>query len=159
MEQNKHLVCFSIQTHLCVHTRTLQSTCWQIKVQSRTGLDQYTYSRENTNCVSVCVSWPVFNSPLMWPDYPRVSSLLSFFFLMWLIQRHQWDAGSCQLNMMFVLTASAGGWARGSYHASTCTGRQIHCVRAEWGTPWIMCTQYSLLYEYTVMLNGLVQMW
>lgn len=73
----------------------------------------------------VCVSWPVFNFPLMWPDCLWVSPL------MWLVQRHQWVIGFTGASWIWLLLliVSAGGGARVSYHASTWTGRQIHCVR------------------------------
>lgn len=164
MEQNIQTVTFAIAPLLCVytdthartqmhtHTHSLGSMCWQIKVQSGTGLDQYTYSQENTHPhnLSVCVSWPGFNSSL---NVTRLSLGQPFDVTRTKTPMKRWSCWS-QLNLMSAWMVTAGDGPRVSYHASTWTGRQIHCVRVEWGTQWMVCTQYGSLYEYTVGLNG-----
>lgn len=164
MEQNIQTVTFAIAPLLCVytdthactqmhtHTHSLGSMCWQIKVQSGTGLDQYTYSQENTHPhnLSVCVSWPGFNSSL---NVTRLSLGQLFDVTRTKTPMKRWSCWS-QLNLMSAWMVTAGDGPRVSYHASTWTGRQIHCVRVEWGTQWMVCTQYGSLYEYTVGLNG-----
>lgn len=150
------LLCVYTDTHACTqmhtHTHSLGSMCWQIKVQSGTGLDQYTYSQENTHPhnLSVCVSWPGFNSSL---NVTRLSLGQLFDVTRTKTPMKRWSCWS-QLNLMSAWMVTAGDGARVSYHASTWTGRQIHCVRVEWGTQWMVCTQYGSLYEYTVGLNG-----
>lgn len=166
MEQNIQTVTFAIapllcvytdthahtHAHRCTHTHSLGFMCWQIKVQSGTGLDQYTYSQENTHPhnLSVCVSWPGFNSSL---NVTRLSLGQLFDVTRTKTPMKRWSCWS-QLNLMSAWMVTAGDGARVSYHASTWTGRQIHCVRVEWGTQWMVCTQYGSLYEYTVGLNG-----
>lgn len=138
--------------HRCTHTHSLGFMCWQIKVQSGTGLDQYTYSQENTHPhnLSVCVSWPGFNSSL---NVTRLSLGQLFDVTRTKTPMKRWSCWS-QLNLMSAWMVTAGDGPRVSYHASTWTGRQIHCVRVEWGTQWMVCTQYGSLYECTVGLNG-----
>lgn len=166
MEQNIQTVTFAIapllcvytdthartHAHRCTHTHSLGFMCWQIKVQSGTGLDQYTYSQENTHPhnLSVCVSWPGFNSSL---NVTRLSLGQLFDVTRTKTPMKRWSCWS-QLNLMSAWMVTAGDGPRVSYHASTWTGRQIHCVRVEWGTQWMVCTQYGSLYECTVGLNG-----
>lgn len=121
-----------LYTHTYAHTHTVSSTCWQIKVQSCSSLNQYTHSWDPTHyvCALTCLK--------LFPHCDQtVPESASFDANVSKAPVRHWSDGFTGGSWMWCL---CWWWVPGagvSYHASTWTGRQIHCEGEGWGcTVW-----------------------